>query len=241
MRNSGFQGVPIWIVLAGQGSTWRRQVETYNEIRRRVVEAAKKMADRGMVVGTAGNVSARIEGTSRFVITPSSLPYADMEAEDTVVAELDGTVVEGRRAPSSEFLLHSRIYTARPDVKAVIHTHSPHATALAALRMPIPPFLDELVTYIGGPVAVAQYALSASRELAENACAALEDRAAVLLANHGTVSVGADLEKAFHTAELVEEAARIYLLARSVGLPVEIPPESFELYRTLYTLSKSGS
>lgn len=216
-------------------------MNSYEEIRRRVVQAAKKMADRGMVVGTAGNVSARIEGTGRFVITPSSLPYAEMEAEDAVISDLDGTIVEGRRSPSSEILLHSRIYSARADVNAVFHTHSPHATALAALRMPIPPFLDELVTYIGGPVEVARYALSASRELAENACAALEDRAAVLLANHGTVSVGADLNKAFHVAELVEEAARIYLLARSVGVPVEIPLESFELYRTLYTLSKSDS
>lgn len=212
-----------------------------DELRERVAHAAREMAGRGMVVGTAGNVSARIQGTSRFVITPSSLAYADMEAEDTVVADLDGTVVEGRRAPSSEILLHCRIYATRADVNAIFHTHSPHATAMAALRMPIPPFLDELVTYIGGPVQVAEYALSASKELAENACAALEDRAAVLLANHGTVCVGADLEQAFHVAELVDEAARIYLLARSIGVPIEIPPESLELCRTLYSLSKSRS
>lgn len=213
----------------------------YDELRQGVAHAAKKMAGRGMVVGTAGNVSARIQGTSRFVITPSSMAYANMEAEDTVVADRDGTIVEGRRAPSSEILLHCRIYSTRADVNAIFHTHSPHATAMAALRMPIPPFLDELVTHIGGPVQVAEYALSASKELAENACAALEDRAAVLLANHGTVCVGTDLEQAFHVAELVEEAARIYLLARSIGVPVDIPPESLELYRTLYSLSKSRS
>jgi L-fuculose-phosphate aldolase len=214
-------------------------MKEYFPLRKQVVLAAKRMAACRLVVGSAGNVSARIPGEDLFIITPSSLSYSDMQAEDTVIVDLEGNVLTEGRPPSMETVIHRKVYTVRPKVGAIYHTHSPYASALAALRVPIPPFLEELVPYIGGPVAVADYAPTASDELAENACKALEDRAAVLLANHGTLCVGADLDRAFSVAELVEEAAQIYVLARSAGIPVELPPESIELHRMMYSFSKT--
>jgi len=214
-------------------------MEQYLPLREQVVLAAKRMAACKLVVGSAGNVSARVPGEDRFIITPSSLPYSEMKAEDTVIVDLEGNVLTEGRPPSMETVIHRRVYLVRPKVGAILHTHSLYASALSALRIPIPAFLEELVPYIGGPVAVADYGPTASDELAENACKALEDRAAVLLANHGTLCVGVDLDRAFSVAELVEEAAQIYVLARSAGTPFELPPESVEMHRMMYSYSKT--
>ncbi|MEW6442274.1 MAG: class II aldolase/adducin family protein [bacterium] len=208
-------------------------------LREQVVEAARRMAACGLVVGTAGNVSARVPGQEVFVITPSSLAYSEMTAADTVIVDLAGKVLTRGRPPSTETIVHRRIYAARAGVGAICHSHSRHATALAILRMPIPAVLEELVPYVGGPVEVAEYAPSASRELAENVIRGLADRAAVLLANHGALSVGRDLAEALHVAELIEQAAQIYILARSIGTPCELPRESLELYRMVYAASRS--
>jgi len=214
-------------------------MKEYLALREQVVQAAKRMSACRLVVGSAGNVSARIPGEHRLIITPSSLSYAEMKAEDTVIVDLDGEVITDDRPPSMETVIHRKVYLARPNVGAIYHTHSPYASAMAALRIPIPAFLEELVPYIGGPVAVAEYALTASDELADNTCKALEDRAAVLLANHGTLCVGGDLDRAFYVAELVEEAAQIYMLARNVGAPFELPEESLEMHRMMYRFTKT--
>ena len=212
---------------------------SYSSLQEDLVHAAKRMAACRLVVGAAGNVRVRIPGEDRFIITPSSLPYPELKPEDTVIMDLSGEVLTDDRPPSMEAVIHRKVYEVRENVGAIYHTHSPYASAMATLRIPIPAFLEELVPYIGGPVAVADYAPTASDELADNTCKALEDRAAVLLANHGTLCVGGDLEVAFYVAELVEESAQIYMLARSVGKPFEIPPESIEMQKMMYRFTKT--
>lgn len=211
----------------------------YASLRAQIVQAAQRMAAEGLVIGTSGNVSARVRGEERFLITPSSLPYPALTPADIVLVAFEGEVLSDGRAPSVEGSMHCRVYREREDVGAVLHTHSPHATALAALHMPIPPFLEELTLYIGGPVEVAAYAASATEELGEHAVQALGDRAAALLANHGPVCVGKTLERAYDVARLVERAAQIYLLARSVGTPHALPEASLEMQRMFYAYART--
>jgi len=204
-----------------------------------LVQAAQRMAADGHVLGTSGNVSLRVPGEEKFLITPSSLPYPDLTPEDIVLMDFQGEILSEGRPPSVESGMHLRILKEREDVKAIFHHHSPCATALAALRIPIPPFLEELVIYLGGPVQVAPYAGSGSDELAENVMKNLEGRAAVLMANHGSLCVGSSLEKAYHVVNLVERAARVYLLARTVGEPPVLPQEALETQVMIYDFKKT--
>ncbi len=201
-------------------------------LRRELVRAAKGMAEKGLVIGSQGNVSVRIPGSDAFLITPTSLPYERMRAEDAVRVDGSGHVAGGGRRPSVEVGVHRNIYRARPDVGAVLHTHSPHASALAVLRVPIPPVLDEQLPYLGGVVPVAAYAPTGTPELAEEVCAALGHGAAVLMANHGALCVGPDLDRGLVLAELLERVAQIYLLARSAGSPLEVSAEAIERLRS---------
>ncbi len=206
----------------------------YEDIRVQVAEAGRRMYQAGLVVATCGNVSARIPGQDVFVITPSSMPYADITPEDTVLVDMEGEVLSEGRPPSSEAGLHRTIYQKRPDVGAIFHTHSTYASVLAVLRRPLPPILEELVIFLGGTVEVATYAGAGSQALIENAIAALADRSAVLLANHGVVAVGRDLQRSFDIACIVEQAAKIYLLGLGAGTPTLLPDEVIELQRAMY-------
>jgi len=211
----------------------------YAPLREEIVRAARRMAEQGYVAGTSGNVSVRVPGEPRFLITPSSLPYPELAPEDIVLMDFEGEVLSEGRAPSVENGMHLRVFQEREDVGAIFHTHSTCACALAALHLPLPPFLDELVMVLGGEVRVARYALSGSDELAENVVQALGARAAALLANHGAVCVGSSLEKAYHAVELLERSARIYLLARTVGEPRALPPEALETQVMIYEYKRS--
>jgi len=204
-----------------------------------LVQAARRMASDGHVVGTSGNVSVRVPGEERFLITPSSLPYPRLAPRDIVLMDFQGEMLTEGRAPSVEHGTHLRIYLARPDVRAVFHTHSPCASALAALEISLPPFLEELVITLGGAVRVAPYAGSGSDELAEHVVRALGPRAAVLLAKHGPVCVGGSLDRAYHAVELLERACRIYLLARTVGEPGTLPEEALETQGMIYDYKRS--
>jgi|YNPNPStandDraft_1061719.scaffolds.fasta_scaffold16375_3 L-fuculose-phosphate aldolase len=206
----------------------------YRDLREQVAEIGRRMYAAGLVVGTCGNVSARVPGENLFVITPSSMQYADIGPEDVVLMDMEGNALTEGRPPSSEAGLHRTIYRVRPDVGGVLHTHSTYASVLAVLRRPLPPILEELVIFLGGTVEVAEYGAAGSEELIEKTIKALSDRSAVLLANHGAVSVGRDLQRAFDTALIVEQAAHIYLAASSVGTPTLLPQETIELQRSMY-------
>jgi L-fuculose-phosphate aldolase len=182
-------------------------------------------------------------GENCFVITPTSLPYAEMTPANIVVCDREGEqLIEVENAPSFELPLHVAVYEARPDVHAVIHTHSLYSTILSVLRLPLPPIVEEMAPYLGGEVRVAEYGQSGSDELARNAVAALGPRAAVLIANHGNLCVGKTLAKAFAAAELLERTALIYVEALKLqglkfgtvhSLPAEVVALEQEMYEVL--------
>jgi L-ribulose-5-phosphate 4-epimerase len=205
-----------------------------------VLEAAQRMLAAGLVTGTAGNVSLRLtpEGNrSLLAITPTSRDYASLTPDNIQVLDFAGQKVEGTLPPSIEAPMHTGIYRARPDINAIIHTHSVFATGVAVAGLSIPPILDEQVAYLGGEVKLAAYATSGTPQLADNAVAALRDHHAVLLANHGAVSAGRDLPEAFHAAELLEKTARVYLLALAAGRVTSLSPEAQAAARLLYDKS----
>lgn len=187
-----------------------------------------------MVLGTWGNLSCRVPRDDVVVITPSGLEYERLHARDMVVVDLDGGPVEGHLRPSTELPMHLAVYHARPDVHAVIHTHSLYASGLAVARRSIPPILEDLVAVVGGAVPVADYAPSGSVQLAEITAAALAEVDAVLLANHGVVAVGRTLKDAFQVARIVEKAAQVLTYAEIVGRPVSLNEKEIETLRTFY-------
>jgi len=188
------------------------------EICREVIETARAIEPAGLGVCTAGNVSARSDGG--FLITPSGVSYTDLSAADLVELGPDGKSLAGKLKPSSEWRLHAAVYAAREDAAAIVHVHSPWATALACARRDIPAFHYMVARAGGDSVRCAAYATFGSAELAGNAVAALADRRACLLANHGMVALGAALRPAFDLAREVEELAKQYLLCRLAGEPV---------------------
>ncbi len=206
--------------------------------RLKVAELGKKMLTSGLVAGTWGNISALVHQEGVMVITPSGMDYANLQSSDIVVLDLQGKILEGDRKPSSEAPLHLAIYQARRDVAGVVHTHSEVATAFAVVREPIPPVVEDAAMLVGGAVAVAEYALPGTEELAQHVVAALGDRYAVLMANHGLVGVGRHVDEAFTVCQVVEKSAKIYAWARNLGKPVIIPDQDVltlsQVYRNSY-------
>lgn len=187
-------------------------------IRMRLVAAARRLAAVGSNAGTSGNLSARIE--QGYIITPSALPYDTMHPEDLVFMGFDWTHGGGQRTPSSEWRIHRDLYAKRPEVAAVVHAHSPYATTLACLRRGIPAFHYEVALAGGADIRCGDYATFGTQALSDAALRALEGRRACLLANHGSVAVGATVEAALELAEKVEALARMYWQALQVGEPV---------------------
>lgn len=183
--------------------------------RARVADAARRLAAAGLVAGTAGNVSARCGDA--VAITPTGAALATVDADDVTVVALDGTVLDGALAPTSELDLHLGVYAAH-GAGAVVHTHAPVATALSCVLDELPCVHYEMLL-LGGPVRVAPYATFGTPALAASAVAALEGRTAALLANHGTIAFGADLEGAVRATELLEWAATVYWRAAQIGTP----------------------
>ena len=154
------------------------------------------------------------------MITPSQVPYDRLREED-MVEVVPGGSASGK--PSSELAVHLAIYRNRPEVGAIIHAHPVHACVLSVLRLPLPPLLDEVTPVLGGEVCVATYARSGSDALAEAAVEALGARFGAILANHGTVTVGADLDQAYRRLEVLERAAQIYVLALGTNREQTLP------------------
>ena len=177
-----------------------------------LLETARGLRDRGLLVGTAGNLSVRVEDD--ILITPSRLPYERLSRRDVVVVDRDGRPLRGRHLPSRELPLHLAVYRARPDVRAVVHTHSPHATAWSFLDAALEPRTEDMDYYDVGVVRTAPPATAGSDELARTAVATLAGDGAVLLARHGVVAVGTDLESAACVAEAVEHQAHVAWLLR---------------------------
>ncbi|HST49796.1 class II aldolase/adducin family protein [Jatrophihabitans sp.] len=183
-----------------------------------VVAACRDLLAAGLVRGTSGNVSVREQATGTIAITPTGVPYPGMRASDVAALAPDGSQLAGALKPTSELALHLAVYRDRPDVGAVVHTHSVFATTFAVLGEQIPP-VHYLIVRAGGAVPVAPYARYGTAELAESCVRTLGRGFAVLLANHGVVAVGADLAAAMAVAEAVEYTAELAWRARQAGVP----------------------
>lgn len=204
------------------------------EARKKVVEAGVKMLATNLTVGTWGNISCRVPGENTIAITPTGMSYDTLIPEDIVILDLEGNQISGSRKPSIEVPLHLAIYKAREDIHAIVHTHSAYATAMAVARKEIPGAVEDLVQIVGGNVRVNEYALPGTEQLGVNTVKALEGRNAVLLANHGMLGAGRNLEEALKICQVVEKSAQITLLAQMMGGVVELSQEDIDGMRNFY-------
>lgn len=190
-----------------------------------VVDGGNRMVELGLTVGTWGNISIRDTETGLIYIKPSGMPYEAITPEDVVVMNREMEIVEGTRKPSIEFALHISIMNAREDVNAVIHTHPIFSSAFCVTGQEIPGISEDFVQIVGDKVINCDYSLPGTPELAKNVVAGLGDRNAVLIPNHGTVCVGADIPAALKICHVVEKSAQIYIYARLLGTPQVISEE----------------
>ena len=204
-----------------------------DEIRRELLATAQEMLRRGLVEGTSGNISARLPD-GNVVMTPSSLAYETMTLDDLVVLAPDGELVEGRRAPTVEKHLHLACLRRYDDVSAVIHSHALYCTMFAITHQPIPCVIEEFDVFVGGDVPVAGYELTGSIELAEEVASWVGERGAVLMANHGLLTVGKSPADAMKVASLVERTAQIVWGARALGPLVALPDSTRTRFAPIY-------
>jgi L-fuculose-phosphate aldolase len=189
------------------------------QLRRQLLACAREMAQAGLNRGTSGNCSVRLADGTGFLVTPSGVPVPDLSEERMVRMEFNGNAQSSGK-PSSEWRFHRDILLARPEMCAVVHVHSVYATTLACLRRDLPPFHYMIAAAGGVNVRCASYALFGTQALSDAALQALRDRKACLLANHGMIALGHDLEAAFAMAVEVESLCEQYLQALQVGEPV---------------------
>jgi L-ribulose-5-phosphate 4-epimerase len=188
-----------------------------------------------LVAWTSGNVSARDAETGYVVIKPSGVRYEQLRPEQMVAVDLDGKIVEGALKPSSDTASHLYIYRRRPDVSGIVHTHSPYATAFAAVNRPIPVYLTAQADEFGGPIPCGGFALIGGEEIGQVVIESIGTSCAVLLKNHGVFTIGQNAEAAVKAAVMVEDVARTTWLALQLGQPDEIPPADIAKLHHRYT------
>lgn len=183
-----------------------------------IIASGLRMLNAGYTIETWGNISARNPETQLVYLTPSGMDYTTISADDVVVCDIDGNVVEGKRKPTIETGLHTALYRARPEVNAVVHTHPLYSTVFSCMGEDIPMVIDEAAQVLGGVCRTAPYALPGTPELAENCVKALGTQAnSCLLQSHGAVCVGETMDAAFKVAKVLEVTAQIYQMIRATG------------------------
>lgn len=196
------------------------------ELRAKVFDYARQMASDGLAHGAQGNISALDRESGLIAITPSAADYATMTADDIVIVDREGAIVEGRWKPTVETPLHTLFYRRRPDVGAVIHCHAPNVSGFAAALRPVPIVLIEAACAAGSAVPCAPMMRSGTAEFAELMLDTIGARTAAVMGQHGLVVCGQDLKRAYATAIAVEDSARATLLARQLGVePTPLPPD----------------
>jgi L-ribulose-5-phosphate 4-epimerase len=204
-------------------------------LREEIWQLHMELPKNNLVTWTGGNISGRDPETGLVVIKPSGIRYEDLKPEHLVVVDLEGDVVEGSLKPSSDTASHLYIYRQRPDVGGVVHTHSPYATAFAALGKPIPVYLTAMADEFGGPIPCGGFALIGGEEIGKVVVESIGDSPGVLLKNHGVFTVGKDAEAAVKAAVMVEDVARTVWIALQLGQPDEIPAEDVAKLHHRYT------
>lgn len=208
------------------------------QLRRQVLDTANLLPKFGLVWMAGGTICARDLQTGYVVVTPSGLPYETLTPEDMIVTDLEMNLVEGKYRPSVALNLWTAFFRARPDINAVVHTHSPCATAFSVANQPIPMITETQADWFGQPVPVTPYLSVEDARFASLPVELLGDGFAVLLGNHGVITVGVSLAHALERAVTLEEAAHTYILARSLGTPIALSDvqarASFDYYNHRY-------
>jgi len=204
-------------------------------LREQLYELHLELPKNNLVTWTSGNVSARDLKTGYVVIKPSGIRYKHLRPEQMVVVDLEGNIVEGTLKPSSDTASHLYIYRHRPDVGGIVHTHSPYATAFAAVNRPIPVYLTAQADEFGGPIPCGGFALIGGEEIGKVVIESIGTSCAVLLKNHGVFTIGPNAEAAVKAAVMVEDVARTTWLALQLGQPDEIALEDIAKLHHRYT------
>ena len=192
-----------------------------------VVRYGKKLIDRRLTTGSGGNISVYNREKKLVAISPSGLDYYETTPEDIVILDMDGNLVEGKHRPSSEAGMHLAFYKNRADVSGIVHTHSKFATAIACMGWELPA-VHYLIGMAGHRVKCTGYATYGSDELAKKALETIGDSNAVLLANHGLIALGEDVDRAFSTAEHLEFVSEVYYLTKTLGTPNILSDEDMD-------------
>lgn len=189
-------------------------MSNFQDSKNQVVQAAHRLLAKGYLSATGGNLSVRVAGQDAFAITPSNYDYAKMIPEDICVLDFHLAALEGARKPSVESAMHAAIYQVRGDVHAIIHTHQVYPSTLAIINAPIPALFDEQARFLGRSVQIIPYAPSGTGKLKDNIARQVKNHHnAYMMANHGALVFGHDLERALHNVEVLEKCALAYLLA----------------------------
>jgi L-fuculose-phosphate aldolase len=207
--------------------------------RKEIIDAGNQMVNTALVIGTWGNISVRIQGEDLIAITPSGVDYDKLISENIPIIDFEGNLIDGNMKPSIELPMHLEIYKKRPDIGAIVHTHSTYCTAMAIARKPIPASCEDLIQIVGGNVRVSEYRLPGTDDLGRVAVEALDERNAVLLANHGLLAAGKNLKETIKIAFICEKSAHATLLAANIGGAIELSKEECDIMRDFY-LNKYG-
>ncbi|MEU8183225.1 L-ribulose-5-phosphate 4-epimerase [Micromonospora sp. NPDC049044] len=207
-----------------------------SELRETVARLHAELTRYHLVAWTAGNVSARVPGRNLMVIKPSGVGYDELTADTMVVCDLDGVLVEGEFAPSSDTAAHAYVYRSMPEVGGVVHTHSSYATAWAARGESIPCYLTAQADEFGGEIPVGPFALIGGDDIGKGIVSTLAGHRspAVLMRNHGVFTIGRDARAAVKAAVMCEDVARTAHLARALGQPVPIAPADIDALHDRY-------
>ena len=211
-----------------------------SEVREEVAGLHAELVRYGLVVWTAGNVSARVPGEDLLVIKPSGVSYDDLRPDNMIVCDLDGAVVEGDFSPSSDTAAHAYVYRHMPEVGGVVHTHSTYAVAWAARAEPVPCVLTAMADEFGGEIPIGPFALIGSDDIGKGIVSTLQGSRspAVLMANHGPFTIGRTARDAVKAAVMCEDVCRSVHVSRQLGTPQPIDPASidrlYDRYQNVY-------
>ena len=191
-------------------------MENRDSLKKQILDGGERLLKEGLVARTWGNISIRVDDT-HMLITPSGRPYEELTPDDIVLVNYHTSKHEGTVKPSSEKELHCEIYRTRKEVQAVIHTHQTNASVVAAAHREVPPILDDMTQIIGPTIRVADYALPSTKKITKRTVKALKGRNAALMANHGAVCVGRDLDEAFVVCQVLEKACKAFIEGEFLG------------------------
>lgn len=210
---------------------------TENEIRQLIIFSGKRLVANNLVQGTWGNISIRVDGRT-MLVTPSGMDYDRLQPEDLVLMDIYTMDYKGQRKPSSEKDLHAGILRSRSDINAVIHSHPSYCCSAAAARLEVPVMSPEMQSLVGGSIKIAKYALPSTKSLTNGAMQAMKDRNGCIMANHGVVACGEDIDKAFEVIRIMEESCRVFIQdsAKKQSKKEQFSEQDmFELFKTKYT------